>query len=133
MIDIAETSRREMRAVLRDLGKLDAGARKRVQTKFRAATEKVAAVIRDRMPKRTGNMAKRTKGGARAGQAEIRGRAEYTRIVERGGMHPVWGETPMVIQKAQPTIFPTVREMNQLYYNDANRALDEELRELNFK
>lgn len=134
MINISKASQSEMRAVLRDIGKIDPNLRKDLQRKFKAATEKVASVVRERMAKRSGNMAKRTRAGTRSGQAEIRAKAEYTRIVERGGKHLTFGKPDSwVYQEPQPAIFPTVIEHQKDYFNEANRALAETLRELRFK
>lgn len=136
MIDVSKTSIDDMRALLREIKKLGPETRKRLQRKLRESVNKTAAKIRTKQPKDSGELRRKTRAGARAGRAEIRARAEYSRIVERGGKHPVFGETDKakwVYQEPQPAIFPTVVEDQSQYFKDANRAIEEALREIKFK
>ncbi|MFI7678565.1 HK97 gp10 family phage protein [Actinophytocola sp. NPDC049390] len=136
MIDVSKTSIDDMRALLREIKKLAPETRKKLQRKLRASVNKTAAKIRTKQPKQSGLLRRRTRAGARAGRAEIRARAPYSRIVERGGKHPVFGEkdkAKWVYQEPQPAIFPTVVEDQPTYFNDANRALAEALREIKFQ
>jgi len=133
MLDVSQTSISDMRALLREIKKLEPGVRKRLQRKLRASVNKTAEKIRGRQPKATGNLRGKTRAGARAGQAEIRAKADYARTIERGGRHLVFGRPDSwVYQRPQPAIFPTVVEDQQQYINDANRAFDEAAKELKF-
>lgn len=133
MIDISKTSISEMRALLREIKRLEPETRKRLQRKLRASVQKTAEKIRRKQPKQSGELRRKTRAGARAGRAEIRAKADYARIVERGGNHKTYGREPWIYQEPQPTIFPTVIEDQPQYINDANRAFQEAAREIKFK
>lgn len=133
MLDISKQSIGDMRALLREIKKLEPSVRVRLQRKLRASVNKTAEKVRSRQPKQSGNLRRTTRAGARAGQAEIRAKAEYARVIERGGRHLVFGRADSwVYQEPQPAIFPTVVEDQQQYINDANRAFDEAAKEIKF-
>lgn len=131
MIDVSKQSIGDMRALLREIKRLEPEVRKKLQRKLRASVNKTAAKVRSRQPKQSGKLRKKTRAGARAGQAEIRASTDYARIIERGGRHLVFGRPDSwVYQKPQPAIFPSVVEDQQQYINDANRAFDEAAKEI---
>lgn len=133
MLDISKQSIGDMRALLREIRRLSPEVRKRLQRKLRASVNKTAEKARSRQPDKSGRLRKSTRAGARAGQAEIRSKAEYARTIERGGRHLVFGRPDSwVYQKPQPAIFPSVVEDQEQYTNDANRAFDEAAKEIKF-
>lgn len=134
MLRVDKNTPRELKRFLADLKKVDPEARKQLQRRFRAGAQKVAADARGRQKSVSGNLRKLTRAGARAGQAEVRSKAIYSRIREFGGRHLVFARPDSwVYDKAQPAVFPAVEAHRDEYIKDANEALFQALRGANFK
>jgi hypothetical protein len=130
-VQVDKQSARDMARLFRDLRKASPAVAKETRARFKKAATPALNDARSRQPKLSGNLRRKTKIRISRGRVEIRSSAEYGRISEFGGRHPLWGDRDKWVKhEASPAIFPAANAHRQKFINAANAAVIDAMRKV---
>ena len=123
----------DMRRLFTRLRKVSPETAKETRKRFKAAATPTLAKVKANQPKDTGELRRKTRVYVSRGMVSIRSRAPHARVSEFGGRVQLWGRGQWVDYKAQPAVLPAAAEDRQRFVNEANKALIDALRKVDFK
>lgn len=131
--NVDDMSVTDIRRLFTRLRKASPDVAKATRTRFKKAAEPTLAKVKDRQPKDTGELRKKTRIYVARGMVTIRSRARHARTSEFGGRVRLWGRDTRFDYPATPAVLPGAAEDRQRFVNEANAALIDAMRKAGFR
>lgn len=114
----------------RALKRLDAELPKHMRVRLKGIAERVAAIVRERVPSVSGNLARNIKARATRTRASVASTADYAAVNEFGGWpKPGPGGSGYPFVKAGRYVFPAVEAQRSRIEDELIAALNETISE----